>query len=464
MSRDRDGTAHALPRPVRLALLFVLTIPTTAFAETRSMTLPDAVKYAREHHPEARAALARVAAQQATARIPWGQWYPSLAITAQLLAASENNTTASYVGVRGIDIPRIGGTRVSPPGTMEPAASTFAAVGVRQEIFDFGRIAAQAAAEDALVDVEKERTRGRLLDVEYSVEEAYFAVLATKEIVKASDDAFDRARVHRDLAKAGVDAGLRPPIELTRADAELAKLDIARVRARGNVTNAQTIFAASVGFEEPMLDANGSPSTSDVPSLADALQSAANRDPLLKQAQAQLHAEEQRTRAIGAELRPDFWLTTTFSGRAGGAPPSSGPSAELGGWVPYVPNWDVGIVFSWPLFDGVTLARKNASRAREQVRREEIASVRQLEGAVVRRAWVAVDIAKSALPALERAVTAAEANYAQAEARFKSGLGTSIELADAENVRTDAEIQLALGKFDLARTRAVLGRAMAENP
>jgi outer membrane protein TolC len=59
-------------------------------------------------------------------------------------------------------------------------------------------------------------------------------------------------------------------------------------------------------------------------------------------------------------------------------------------------------------------------------------------------------------------VEAARANYDQADARFKSGLGTSVELADAEALRTEADIQLALGQFDLARARAAFGRAIAE--
>jgi outer membrane protein TolC len=73
-----------------------------------------------------------------------------------------------------------------------------------------------------------------------------------------------------------------------------------------------------------------------------------------------------------------------------------------------------------------------------------------------------VIVARDALPGLERAVEAAVANYAQADARFKAGLGTSVELADAEALRADAEIQLALGRFELARARAALGRAIAE--
>ena len=198
--------------------------------------------------------------------------------------------------------------------------------------------------------------------------------------------------------------------------------------------------------------------------LDEALRLGAARDPSVLEAKARVRAEEERTRAIGAEMRPDLFLTTTFSGRAGGAPPSSGPSADYGGWVPYVPNWDVGLVLSWPILDATVLARKSASRAREDVRREELALARRDEDVRVREAWLGVEIARVALPALERAVVAAQANWAQADARFKSGLGTSVEIADAEDVRASAEVALALGRFGLARAQAGLGRAIAEAP
>jgi outer membrane protein TolC len=426
------------------------------------MTLPEAMDHARSHHPEVRAALARVAAQRAAASVPRAQWYPVFGVTAQLFAATANNTTGTYVNQPFMDIPRIGATRVASPGTMEPSASTFAGVGGLQELFDFGRIAAQSAAEDALVDVEQQRARTRTLDVTFGVEEAYYAVLAAKSIVKASDDAYDRAKVHRDLAKAGVDAGLRPPIELTRAEAELSKLDIGRTKARGNVSIAQAVLAASAGVDDAALDAAPAPSVRELPALSDALARASTNDPRILEMLAQLHADEQRTRAIGAEMRPDFSFTATFSGRAGGAPPSSGNSTEFGGWVPYIPNWDAGIVFSWPIYDGTVSARKAAARAREDVHREEIAAAKQGVAATVRQAYISVTVARDAVPGLERAVKAAEANYVQADARFRAGLGTSVELADAEGLRTEAEIELALGEFELVRSRAALGRAIAE--
>jgi outer membrane protein TolC len=77
---------------------------------------------------------------------------------------------------------------------------------------------------------------------------------------------------------------------------------------------------------------------------------------------------------------------------------------------------------------------------------------------------VDLDVATAALPALQRAVDAAQANHAQAEARFNGGLGTAVELSDAEALLTDAQIQLAVGQFALSRARARLARVLAEAP
>jgi outer membrane protein len=451
------------------ALLFAINaIASLARAQAGSdvptMTLDEALEYAREHQPHIRVARARLEARKREASISRAQWLPTLGAVAEGFEATANNTTASYVGARRVALPRIGGTTVTSSGDVRPFPSTLAAVGVDQEVFEFGRIAAQAAAADALVEVEALRTETESLDTSFNVEEAYFAVFAAKAVVKASEDAYERARAHRDLAKAGVDSGLRSPIELTRAESDLAKLDTGRFRARGGLAIAQGVLAAAVGLTDAALDVAGAPpSAAETPSLKDAIAQARANDPRLLAAFALLRAEEARTKAIAAELRPDLSLTSTFSGRAGGGAPSgNGALAEGGGVIPNVPNWDVGLTLSVPLFDGVVNARERASRAVEQVRREEVDAASQDEIAAVRRAYVAVEIARGVLPGLARAVDAAHANDDQAEARFRAGLGTGVELADAEALRTDAEIQLALGQFELARARSALGRAIAE--
>ena len=428
------------------------------------MTLSEALNYAQAHQPAVRTAVARIQAQAAEAKIASAQWYPTIGATAQIFAATANNSTGTYVSPGFMDIPRIGATRATGTGSWQPYASTLVLVGINQELFDFGRIAAQAAAEDAVTDVERQRARAVTLDVRFNVEEAYFSVFAAKAILKASQDAYDRSFVHRDLAKAGVGSGMRSPIELTRAEADLANFDIGRIRAEGGVFTAQTVFAATVGVSDPALDVSADPpAPGDLPDLSSAIQRAEAKDPRLLQAFAELRAAGQQTRAIAATLRPNLSLTGTVSGRAGDAPASgAGTLPDGGGFVPSVANWDVGAVLSWPLFDGVISARADASRARERVQKEDIGLVREQDRAAVREAYANVGVARTVLPGLSRAADAARANYAQADARFKAGLGTSVELADAEGLRTQAEIRLVLGQFELARARAAFGRTIAE--
>jgi len=433
---------------------------------TRSMTIGEALSYAREHQPAIRAALSRVRAQMEAAKVPSGQWLPTVGLTLQGFGMTANNTTGTYVQPFYMDIPRIGGTRAQTESSaqLSPYASTFAGAGVLQELFDFGRIGAQRAAADALVEVSKHDADAQRLDIDFSVEEAYFSVLAAKSIIRAADQAYDRAKVHRDLAKRGVDSGLRPPIELTRSEADLERFDVGRIRARGGLSVAQAVLAAAVGAPDPAIDISGeAPQPAEMPALSQAVALAQSRDPRLAAALAQLQAAEKRTTAIGAELRPDLSLTGTFSGRAGGAPGTNGVPGPTGaGWIPDVPNWDVGIVLTWPLFDGTIAARRDAAKSQEQVRHDEIDVMRLQEVATVNESYVQAQVARAALVGLQNTVIAAKANYDQADARFRAGIGNAVELADAEAVRTDAEIQLALGQFDLARARAAFGRAIAE--
>jgi outer membrane protein TolC len=439
--------------------------PVEAAQPSRTLSLPEAVAFASTHQPAIRAALSRVAERMAESKVPSGQWLPTVGATAQLFGMTANNTTATFVAPSFMDMPRIGATAstTTSSANLAPYPSTFVGASISQEIFDFGRIGAQRAAADDLVQVEKHSADAVLLDLDLRVGEAYFAVLAAKAIVRASDEAYDRSRVHRDLAKRGVDSGLRSPIELTRAEADLMRFDVGRVRARGGLAVAQSVLAGAIGATDTAIDAGETPQPRDMPSLADALQMARSRDPMMARALADLKAAEDQTTALGALLRPNLLVTGTISGRAGGAPSTTANATpDGGGWIPAVPNWDVGAVLSWPIFDGTVAARRDAAQSLEQVRRDEVDAQRLQEVVAVRDTFVQVQVARSALAALENTVLAARANYDQADARFRSGIGNAVELADAEAVRTDADIQLALGQFELARARALFGRAVAE--
>ncbi len=447
-----------------LLLLSMLSAPVAAGAPVRTMTLAEALAWAREHQPQVRSALAEAKARLAEARVPRAQWLPQVGATAQLFVGTANNTTASYLNVPEVDIPRIGGTRGGAGSSFSPEPSTLAAVSLDQEVFDFGRIAAQAAVADALAAQARAGADVVALDVQLAVEEAYHAVLASKEVLRATEEALKRANTHRDYAQAGVKAQLRPPIELTRAEADVAQLEVRKVRAEAGVIAARAALAASIGSDELELDAAPlAPGESPMPAFQEALRAAVEKNPIVAAAVAKLEAQRAATTAIGRELLPNVFASAGLSGRAGGSIPSGGTGADVptgGGWLPDVANWHAGLILQWNIFDATVLARRSASQAREEAAQADVDLAHTNATLLAQRAWLDLDAAERALPGLVTAQKAAQANQAQADARFKAGLGTIVELADAEALLTNADLELAVGQFTVARARAALARAM----
>ncbi len=428
-----------------------------------ALSLRQALDFAHVHQPSLAAARARVAVARANAQVPRAAFAPRVAAAAEALIGTSNNTTASYGTLGMLDVARIGGTPANAPVSWRPEPSTIAGIAVHEELYDFGRLETEADALDLVAHSEQDTAKVAQLDLDLLVEESFYAILGARAVLEASDAAVTRGRAHRDLAQARVTAQLWPPIELTRADADLSRFELDRVRAAGALATAQAVFAAAVGSSELALDAG----TDDVmlptaPATLGAARSSAEHAPELRSARARLVAQQRITEAIRAELRPDLSLSAEITGRAGGADVTTHPSPAGDGWVPDVPNYDALVVLSWPIFDRTVTARARASQSAEHVRAAELDAIRQQLGTQAARAYIALDIARSALPALQHALDAAQANHAQAEARFNGGLGTAIELSDAEALLTTSQIQLAVGRFELSRARARLGRFLAE--
>lgn len=426
------------------------------------MSLPAALDYARQHRPSLQAMRARIQVARGGVAVSRAEWLPQLGATAQLFYGTMNNSTAMFASVRTLDLPRIGATKVDPDAGFSAAyPSTLIGIGVRQLAFDFGRVAAQTAVAELDALVATERAHVEQLEVELAVESAYYAVLAAQEVDRAATDAFARAKVRHDMVKVSVERGLRPPIDLTRAAADLTRFEVGTTRSRGAVQIAQAVFAGAVGVPEPLLGAAPPESLAEeLPPVGDALKYALTHSPEIRLAMKALLRQEALTRAIMMQWVPSLGVTASLDGRGGGAPGSSGPSG-VSGWVPSVPNWDLGLVLSVPLFDGMLLARRAQSQAQEEVLRLELQATQRQLLTDIQRAYTGFQVAQAARPALYAASEAAKKNDEQASARFKAGLGTSVELADAEALRTEAEIQLAIGRFEVARTRAVFQRVVA---
>lgn len=470
MSRSALGCVFALAanvlaqpaaRVAKAAPIESISPEATSVPTVSKMTLREALEYAQTHQPALRAARERFLAVAAEARIAAAQWKPSVGAAAEVVAGTANNSTSVVLAPDTVDLPRIGGTPVRSRAEWQPYATTVAALGMQQEIFDFGRIAAETAAGEALVAIERDRLELTQVDIRLITTQSYFAVKAAHAVLDAATQAQQRAQVHSDFADAAVASGLRPPIERTRAAADLTRFIVGRIRAEGNLRVARSVFAAAVGYPEVELDSSETTEqVPPIPPLAQVEQRTLALQPEVLEAHDRRMAQQRRTVALRAKMRPNLFASASISGRAGGAAASNGVLTESRGLLPQVPNYDVGLVLSWPLYEPTVDAAVSASKQREWEYQAAIAAAEQRARTSAQQAYRRTRVAQSALSALSRAAEAARANYAQAEARFKAGLGTSIELADAEAIRLEAEVQEAVGGFEFATARAQLERVM----
>lgn len=450
----------------------VLALPSPARAQPApgalpAMTLTEALAYAGTHQPEIKQALAELTAREKEAQIPRFAWLPRASAQAQWLIGTANNTTTNFDNVRGVDIPRVSSTPVTPNTNWTPVPSAIAALNVQQQLYDFGRTAAQSALADAFTEVARARTATVQLDIALRVEETFNAVLAAKHILSASQEAYKRAETHFRLAETGVRSGMRPPIERTRAQAELAQAEVQRTRAEAGLTSARAALAAVIGSPALEVDAaEMQPGARPFPGLDEALKIADEHSPEVIAALARLRAEESTTAALTRELLPNLSFSGTLWGSAGGTPVETSALPYGNGWLPSVGNYGLALILEWRLLDPVLLARRSASRAREQVARAAIAVTRREVILQVQRAYLDLLAAQKTLPGLLAAVVASKANLDQAEARFRAGLGNIVELTEAEALLINSQLEQAVGQFNVARAAARLARALgaAEKP
>lgn len=200
------------------------------------------------------------------------------------------------------------------------------------------------------------------------------------------------------------------------------------------------------------------------PGLTEALHIAEQQSPEVMAALARLRAQESETSAFTRELLPNTYLAASIWGSAGGSPAGSAEPPVGNGWLASVGNYSVGLVLSWHVLDPIMLARRSASRQRQQVERAAVEVSRREVVLRVQRSYVDVLAAQKTLPGLVAAVTAGRANLDQAQARFKAGLGAIIDVTDAETLLVNAELNLAVGQFNVARAAAQLARSLGAAP
>ncbi|PYM61960.1 MAG: hypothetical protein DME11_21480 [Candidatus Rokuibacteriota bacterium] len=124
-------------------------------------------------------------------------------------------------------------------------------------------------------------------------------------------------------------------------------------------------------------------------------------------------------------------------------------------------NWTLGLSLSWTLFDGGNRvaryheAKANLEGARQRVKSTELDIIQNVE-----QAEIAVEEAQERIQAAQALVASAQENFRLAQGRFDAGVGTILELTDAQLALTQAQNTEAQALADYRIALARLDRAV----
>jgi outer membrane protein len=124
-------------------------------------------------------------------------------------------------------------------------------------------------------------------------------------------------------------------------------------------------------------------------------------------------------------------------------------------------NWNAAATLTWNLFQGgLTRAQVNEAQANLEAVQAQLETARQQVRVDLEQARLAVRAAKGALGAAGEALVNAQQRLRLAEGRYQAGVGSVIELGDAQVAYTSAAAQRVQAEYNLSTSRAQLLRAL----
>jgi outer membrane protein len=412
------------------------------------LTLMQAVQGAIKNYPALRVSQEQVNAASAAIQLARTAYLPRVDAIAQVNRATRNN-------VFGMLLPQSVIPSISGPviGSNNLGSVWGSAAGglVSWEPFDFGLREANMAAANAARAQSEAALKRTEFDVAVNAADAYLTLAAAREASRASQAGVERAETVLKIITAQVNAELRPGADRSRAEAELAAARTQLIQSRKAESIARATLAQFSGGDPERMEISPG-RLLEAPPEAPPQRPNPNLNPLMIEQNSAVEQARAQLRALERSYFPRFQLQAAAYARGTGAEVNGNRLGGVNGLAPSVQNYAVGFTATFPVFDLPGLrARESAQSATvrlQAARAEQIAvdlraqwdrAVADLEGARQVAANTPVQLA------------AARAATQQATARYQSGLGGVTEVAEAQRLLTQAEIDDSLARLGVWR-------------
>jgi outer membrane protein len=287
-----------------------------------------------------------------------------------------------------------------------------------------------------------------------NVAQSYYTAVAAKALVGVAARSLEASTRHIERAEARVEQGVAAPADVYPFRVEIAQARLQVITAETQFQNGLTSLKQVIGLPAQvplqLADDFGRPELAE--KVEDLLHAAYETRPDVLQQKALV--ESARLNARVAEIQ-------------------HGPVLDVSGNVAYGLDNDAagtdGLVqaaVTFPVFDGgLTKAKADSARSALRAARDTLQQLELAVSAQVESDYLTAVQANHSIDAAEAAVQAAEISLKAAEGKYAEGVGTVIDVTDAQLKLTQSDSDRVQAYFTyntaLAALRAAIGRMAA---
>jgi outer membrane protein len=395
------------------------------------LTLPQAEAMALRNQPRMLAAQLRARAAGERIRQARSGYLPTVNFNATGVRVADVNTSlaAGYI-------------------TTSSVSDRFAYGGnLTQLVTDFGRTRALVGSAESSARAQADLATLNRAQVRLNVREAYYQVLGAEAVLRAAQAAqANRHLVARQL-NALAESELRSTLDVNFANVLASEADLAVVQAESAVTQERDRLATAMGTESavtaPLVEPTAPESLPADPGAL--LVEARTQRADLTAVEAQQHAAAQFAQAEKKLSSP----TLTVVGAAGQIPLHD--RTLQGDYAA------AGFNLQIPVFNGgLFRARRTEAELEARARTQDVQELHLEVNEHVRNSWSRANEAFRSLDVTARLVSQSKEALHLAEARYDAGLGSIVELNQAQLNETSAEISAADANYTYLARRAEL--------
>ena len=414
--------------------LMVQMLP-VGFAQARELTLDEAVKLALTNNPSGKIAVFEFEAAKGT--LTSARSYRWFTISASHKDARSWSGEASNIAA-GRD-----------PNYIAEQYTNSASL--NWTLWSGNRIESQV--NQAKLDLDSKQwgiaqTRQQL---KYEATDAYFKFMAARDNVKLSQESVERLERYLQDVKLQFEVGVVAKVDVLRSEVELAKAKQTLIEAQNTYDVTMANLNNIIGFPlTTELNVKGDMGyTRYEKELAFCVDAALRQRPEISQ-----YTDAAKSAQEGITIAKSGYLPTVSAVYNAGWYDS-----KFAGGNNY--NWSVYLLTNWTLFDSgltagkVKQATEGYKKAQQQLK-QTVDSV-QLD---VRSTYLSLKAAEQSIATSSSAVGLAEEDYKIKVTRYQAGVGTNLDVLDAQVALTTAKNNYLQAMYNFNNYRAKLDKAM----